>query len=150
MCLYVEGQPAGLEALDDVQFPERARAIHERGVQVRDTFLELVLVAGFRQRRPAHVVVEVDLAVDPDRVDDVERKARHPAGEHFAAPEPRADFLAEATEERRALARRPGLEHEQCADMHRRRGCLELKECRVHGLDWFHAICGGLAPPPST
>ena len=147
--LYVQCEPASFETLDDVQFPERSRAIHERRMQVRDALLELVLAAGFRKRRPAHVVVEVNRAIDPHRVDDVEWQARDAPREHFAAPEARADLVAKTPEERRAFARGPGFEDEQCADVHRRRGRLELKECRVYCLDWFHAIFGGILPPPS-
>ena len=66
----------GVEALDDVQLPQRPRQVERPGVETGGLHAELVPVAGSRQGDLADVVLEVELAVlDPVRVVEV---ARHP------------------------------------------------------------------------
>jgi hypothetical protein len=148
--LHVQRDAAAFEPLDHVQFPERPGPVHHRRVQVGDALLELVLAARRRQPGAAHVVIEVDLAVGPERIGHVERQAHDASSEHLAAAEALADLLAEPPEEGPTVLFGRGFEHEQRADVHRRGRSLELEKRGIDGLDRFHATCDGGGPPAST
>ena len=65
---------ASRQSLDEVDLPERARAVQAVGHQVADQLLELLAAAGRGERHAAHVAVGVEVAVlHPDRVRDPER-----------------------------------------------------------------------------
>jgi hypothetical protein len=63
-----EGEALALQAFDEGAFPGRAAQVQRRALQAADQFAEFALAARPGQRRVAHVVFEVDVAIlDPDR-----------------------------------------------------------------------------------
>jgi hypothetical protein len=130
---------AALQPVDHVELPQRAAAVHQRGVQAAHVLLELAQRAGPRQRDAAHVVVEVHvLVLHPHGVRQLEGHQRELAREDLrqvhAARHVRLHILVVV-----ALVVRRQLQQVQAAHMHRRLGCLGVQEGRVQAAQVFHS-----------
>ena len=88
--LHVQREAPAFEALDHMQFPRRPRQVEVVAVQPRHQHAEFAFVAGAGQRRPPHVVVEVEVLIGHPAVQRAELQPR--IGE-LAIPR-RHDFLA--------------------------------------------------------
>ena len=128
------------QALDDVGLPERPLMVHRPCHQPRDQVEKLLVVAGCGQRGAPDVVVEVEVdVVDPDRAGQMAGHVEHalPVPGQVAEPLPdqRQHLLVAA-----AVTR--ALENGHSADVHRRRGVLQVQERRVQcgKAVWHNAI----------
>jgi hypothetical protein len=120
-------EATALEAVDDPDLPERLRAVQPLGEDATRERAELLLAAGLRQRRVAHVVVEVEVrVVDPERPPGFEARERQllPVARH--APEPGPEVSLELL----ARRRRPVEDHER-SHVHVRGLLLLSQERRV-------------------
>ncbi len=139
--LAVHGEAPAVQALDQVDLPERPVEIHRVGVQARDEHAELALAAGIGQRRVPQVVVEVHLleflevrqrpAQSHAAQSVIERRRRHRETAQVLVDLPR-----EAT---RRIGRRQ--ERLQSRDVHRRLAGFHEHEAQVEQvqrLDVWH------------
>ena len=84
-------EAAALEPLDEPRLPQRLRAVQPLRVDARGQRAQLLLRARLRQRRVAHVVLEVEArVVDPDRPAGLQRRERElvPVARHEVQPRP--------------------------------------------------------------
>ncbi len=94
MSLADRSETIALQPLGDPQFPQRLAAIELLRHDSPGQPLELLFPAGTRQRRMAHVVVEVEaLIVNPDRM-VLDRHARDPLPITGNLMQPRSDVAA--------------------------------------------------------
>jgi len=88
-----DGEAVAGQALDDVALPERAVAVERAGDDPGDELLDLLVRAGWRDRRVPDVELEVEVGVlDPERVVEAERDVAQPTGERFEQREPALDL----------------------------------------------------------
>ncbi len=103
-----------LEALDQDQLPERARAIEGRREDLADEIVELGVVAGGREADPAHVVGQVEVGiVDPEGRAQAQRRE----GKSLAQARQEVDATADVGDEVLVAGRLPAA-HEHGADRH--------------------------------
>jgi hypothetical protein len=142
----------GLVALDDVDLPQRPRAVERAGHDPRDLVGELGVVARRGERHLTHVVAEVDLGLlDPVGMVEPERDVREP-------PPQRRELRAalgqqprhlEAAED--AVRRRRRVEHRKTADVPRLAWVLKREELRVEAGQLPHArTLSSRGPPTDT
>src|SRR5271157_5691485 len=73
MQLGVDHKAAALQALDQVIYPKRPRAVERHGVQTRHQLAQLRHIARLRQRKMTHMMVEIDVVdADPRRMIEAE------------------------------------------------------------------------------
>src|SRR6185436_17422811 len=123
---------AALEALDQVHLPRRAVEVDVVAVQPRDQDAELALVAGRRQRRPPHVVLEIDAPVLDPRLQRVAQEVRR--AEPQVPRRVHRDAGADLVHQRahvvpRRVARRRERHHAR--DVHHHLARLSVQEHRV-------------------
>ena len=87
---------AALQAVDQVELPQRAGAVQRPGEDPRDGLGQLAVVAGRRHRRVADVEVQVEVRVlDPVRVVEPERDLDQPPAERRQQVDALADEAAD-------------------------------------------------------
>ena len=120
---------AALEALDEVDLPQRPVTVERSGDDPRDELTELVHRPGAGQGGAAYVVAEVEVrVVDPDRVREV---AGHPA-DPLAVARHERDPVGDQLNERVVVeARRAGVEDLDRGVVHRRRRGLGGQEGQI-------------------
>jgi hypothetical protein len=116
-------------ALDQVHLPERSVAVERTALDARHELVQLGIGARARERRPAHVVGEVEVfVVDPDRVG---QPARHPAYA-LAITRYEGDAVTDQVDQALVVESRLGcLEDGYPADVHRCRRLLEVEEGHI-------------------
>jgi hypothetical protein len=138
--LAVQRHLAALQALDDVQLPQRPAAVHQRRVQSADELLQPLEAAGPRQDDMADVVVDVQVVVvHPNRVGQVEGHQRELALERADEVQPRRQVGLGILVEIACVALRQ-VEHGQAADVHRHLRRLEVQERGVHAAEVVHFV----------
>ena len=141
MALADDGEVAVGQALDQVHLPQGPAPVERPAHEARHELVQLVARAGLRQRRPAHVVRDVEaLVVDPDRT----RHAERHVADALAVPGHVGDALLDQAHEALVVetARRRG-EDGDPAGVHRRAGGLHEQEGGVEG---GHAIGHAVLP----
>ena len=132
--LEVVGLLAAGQAFQHVHHPQRARTIKQLGMQIRHRGFELRPGARLRQAHAADVPVEVDLALQPDRVRQMQRQRRQPAAQHGHHA---AIHHVPHRGEKVGLVAGRRLEQMQRADMHRRRRGFEIQKRAVDTAEGF-------------
>ena len=103
-----------LEALDEPRLPQRLGAVQPLRVDARGERAQLLLRARLRQRRVAHVVLEVEVAVvDPDRPAGLKRRERELVPVARYEVQPRPDVVQEVV-----IRRCRALEDQHRPDVH--------------------------------
>ena len=96
-----------VEALDDVELPQRPVEVERAGDQPGHLDAQLAPVARLRQGDVADVELEVEVGVlDPVRVVEVERHPHQPLAEHPGLVEALVDVVEDALERHPAARRR--------------------------------------------
>jgi hypothetical protein len=115
-----------LQALDQVDLPQRAGVVERARHQARDQVVQLRLVARFGQGAPANVVGDVEVGVvDPHGACDASGDVHDllPVARH------EAEALLDEVDELVVVEARLGpSEHRHPADVHRRLGVLQVQE----------------------
>ena len=136
--LRVPGEVPGGEALDHVEHPQRAVAVEQLRMQLRDRGLQRGHRAGLGEPDPADVPGEVHFPVlDPHGARDGEREGGDAAREHGRQVQARGDVLHRPFVEGGALPGRHLVEVQR-PHVHRGLGRLQVQERRVQAGKRFH------------
>lgn len=136
--LGVDGEPAVLEAFDDVCLPQRAMPVQQAAVPPRGQLEQFAHPARRRQRRAPDVVVDVDVrVVGPAQVGDPADELRRVFAERGLEIRLCHQLFVEVPDEVSTGALRR-LVQLQPADVHRMFARLSQQEDRVGGHDQFH------------
>ena len=128
------GPAAAREPLDDPELPERPPAIQALGHEPPHEVADRGVVPRRRQRRPVHVVVDVEVTVgDPDGTPELERREPHALA---VAGDERQLLAHQAVDLRPARGR--ALEDAQARDRHRRALVLEMEELCIEDAETVH------------
>ena len=131
-----------VEALDDVELPQRLRQVERAGVQPRRLDAELPPVAGARQGDLAHVVFEVELAVlDPVRVIQIRRHADDLLAERSGQVQAGLEVVEHIGERDLAARRGRRVVDADRRDVRRRVWLLAVDERRVLATQLLHSVC---------
>ena len=121
------------QTFDEVDLPERARAVQRPGLDAGDELFELLVGARSRQGAAPHVVAHVELlVVHPHRVREATGNGLDLLAVARDVGDPLADQRHEALVVEAAFGR---VEHHHRADVHRRRRVLEVQERGVQGAE---------------
>ena len=132
--LVDDREAVALEPLDQVQLPERSRAVQRRREGLGDRLAELLFAAGRGQLRAAHVVVDVEVGViDPEGTAELQRRHREP----LAQARQQVQAAADAGEEL-LVAGRLALADQHGADRHVPVGLLVGQERRIERRQPVH------------
>ena len=82
MNLDVIGLASVFETVEHVKHPQRPTAIEKLGMQVGDAILQFAPGAWRGQHDPADMKIKIDVAVDPDRIGELQRHLRQPSPQH--------------------------------------------------------------------
>jgi hypothetical protein len=121
---------AALESLDHPQFPQRLPVVEALRHDARGEAFQLAFGARLRQRRVAHVVVDVEaVVVDPHRM-ALDRDPREPLAIARDPVQSRRDVCTHAigVDAARRIAQRADLEDQRGADVLRIGVALEVQE----------------------
>ena len=122
-------EAAALEPLHEPRLPQRLGAVQTLGVDARGQRPQLLLRARLRQRRVAHVVLEVEVAiVDPDRPAGLQRRERELMAVARDEVQPRPDLGEEVV-----VGRSGAFEDQHRSDVHVAVGPLLRQERGVDG-----------------
>ena len=137
-----------LQALDDVDLPQRPAAVHRPPDDPRDLLGELVRPPGRGEAEVADVEVEVEVGVEhPVRVVEVEGHLDDAPAHRLELADERAPALVDRVE-RVEVGARPLVDGEP-ADVAERRGRLHVEEAAVEPRELLHALSfAGCANPP--
>ncbi len=137
-----------LHALEDIELPERTRAVQQLGMHPADDALQRGAVARRRQAGAEDVAVDVELVVlDPGGMVDVERRLLQPRLQDRRDMQARGDHRLEVFEEV-ALVAVGQAEDRHAADMHRHFRRLQIqKRCVQRGQ--FLAVTHAFLPKKS-
>ena len=132
MHLGIEPDLVVLHAFEDIELPQRARAIEKLGMHPADDTLQRRPVIGRRQAAAEDMAVDVELVVlDPAGMIDVERRLFQPRLEDRGNVQPRGDHRLEVLEEV-ALVILGQTEDRHAPDMHRHFRRFQVQKRRVH------------------
>ncbi len=130
-----------VQALDDVDLPQRFAAVDRPRVQPRHLDAELAPVAGVRQRDVTHVELDVEGRVlDPVRPVEGQRHGDEPPAELRELLEARREEAQHVLEAHPAVRRRRRVVDGERADVHEVVPVLELQE---HGVGAGELLHGG-------
>ena len=128
-----------VEALDDVQLPQRLREVERAGVQPRSLDAELPPVAGLGQCEVAHVVFEVELLVlHPVRMIEVGGNPHHLLTEGPRQMQPGLEVAQDALERHGSIGRGGGVVDADRRDVRRRVRPLAVDERRILTTQLLH------------
>ncbi len=129
-CVFeISGEAVPLQALNDVQLPQRLRAVEALGEDPAGELAQLLVASRGRQRGVAHVVVDVEAGVvHPERPAHLQWRE----GEPLAIPGDELQAGLELIHEVHARGRRPLEDHER-AHVHVGRLLLLVQERCVDG-----------------
>ncbi len=137
-----------VEALDDVQLPQRPVEVERARVDARGLNAELAPVARLRQRDVAHVILEVEvLVLDPVRLVEPERHGAQLLPEHRRAVQPALHEREDAFEREPAAGRGRRVVDRDEADVRIGVGALGGEEERIVLAELTHgavSCCGAL------
>ena len=112
------GLVPALEAVDQVELPQRAGAVERARHDPRHLLGQLRVAAGRRQRQLADVVLEIEVRiVDPVRVVERERHFLQPPAEGWQQRQPLGDHVVDVGELEAAVGARARIEHSHAADV---------------------------------
>ena len=118
-----------VEALDDVELPERLRGVERARMQARRLDAELAPVTGLRQRDVAHVEFHVEVRiVDPVGVVEIEGDAHGALAEGAREVQAALDGVEDVLETNEAVRRRRRVVHGERTDVHGLVRRLEIEE----------------------
>ena len=140
-----EGEAAGrhagdvVEALDDVQLPQRPIEVEGPRHEASHLDAELAPVAGRRQGDVADVELQIEVGIlDPVRVVEVERDADESLTEHAGLVEPLVDVIEDALERDGAAGRGRRVVDRDAPARHVRARRLGIEERGVHPGELLH------------
>ena len=146
MGLGDEGEALAGQPLDHPDLPERLRAVELLGEDARRHVPQLLLRSGRRQRRVAHVVLEVERGVvDPERPPGRDRRVGELLAKAGHQVKARADVVEQV-----GVARRRPFEDADSADVHVRCGALVGEERDVERGQPIHVRGGHMPNLPSN
>lgn len=138
--LGVETDPSARETADQVELPQRSRAVEHARVESRGHLFQLPVGAGPRQHHFAEMVIEVDRAVlDPGRCRDAERDRSEPAAKHVGEMQTAGDMPPDVLKVVAVISGRQ-FDLVQGADMHRRLRRFEVQKRAVQSAQMLQKV----------
>ena len=140
--LAVEGEPAVVETLDEVRFPERTVPVQQTAVPPRGQLEQFADPPWSRQRRAPHVIVDVDIigvVVGPRDAGEPAENQRGPLAEGGLEVAIGDHRVVDVADEVRPCALRR-LEQLQPADVHRVLARFGHQKHRVERAHQFHQL----------